>query len=63
MKTRKVVFWERQNVYEAFEWFYGDWKQVETSLKNDWHPASYEFFSIVADQDQFENRINGMIRI
>jgi hypothetical protein len=58
---RKLVYWKRQCVFEAFEhierlgWVKADY--------GDWPMNSFRFVEINATDDEFADRINGMIRI
>jgi len=64
MKTndRKLVYWSRQKVFEAFERRHGCWILCGNEYM-DWLPSTYTTLDVVASDESFKNRVDGMVRI
>jgi hypothetical protein len=60
---KKVVYWKNQNVTEAFRLstITGWWEPVPLEEKQWWEPKSFDFYEIVATEEQFASRKGGCV--
>ena len=63
MKQRKKVYWKKQRVTEYFEHCSSlGWIKVDKWDGWKWKHGTFEYHEQIASKEQFENRVDGLIR-